>query len=162
MKTLLLAAALVALAVGSAGCSEAEAANPGTAFSGFPFQAFTSQIVDLTTTGTYQVIPPMGRRLFRSSANWEWKTVSGTISTNATYQGGCNSTVDDTFPSHTPTGFTTAAVETNSGAPSSFVSPTPVCDLTSFGFRVKVTVAVTGTTPVLKGKFIQLGALLPK
>ena len=161
MKNLLLALGLL-FVVASSGCSEAEAANPGMAFTGAPFQAFYSQIIDLTTTGTYQVIPVSNKRLFRSSANFEWKTVGGTISTNATYSGGCNSTVDDTFPSHTPTGFTTAVVETNSGAPSSFANPTPVCDLSQFGFRVKIITAVTGTSPVLKGRFIQLGALIPR
>jgi hypothetical protein len=163
MKTLLLALAL-ALAVPACTQAEAGVVNTGTsaAMLGAPFQDFYTAPIDLTVTGTYQVIPPVAKRFDRNTTAWEIKTKSGTISTNPTWQVGANAAVDNLLPSQTPTGFTTNAVETSTAAATSFVTPTPFVDLTTNGLRIQVTVAATGTNPVLTARFRILGALLPK
>lgn len=113
-----------------------------------------SPIIDLTTTGVYQILPPMPYRFNRSTGAWRIREKGGTVSVNPTWQIGTNAAVDDVNPSNTPTGFTTAVVNQEMGAPTAFAT-TFFWDLSQFGLRVQVTAPATGTNPVLKAQFRQ-------
>ena len=125
-----------------------------------PLVGAYSDIIDLTTTGTYVIVQPTPNRIRIIQSAWEIKTTGGTISTNPTYSGGSNdASYDNYYASQTTTGFTTGAAETII-APAA-ISPNPYVDLTTSGFKVKVTVAATGSSPVLTVRFFLYGLLLP-
>jgi hypothetical protein len=123
--------------------------------------AWVSEVIDLTVTGTYDLVPPMGYRFDRGAVGWEIKSTGGTISTSPTYSVGANAaTYNDYLAAQTSAGFTTQAAETIV-SPGSFVTPTPVRDISANGLKVVVSVAATGVAPVLTARLRILGTLVP-
>jgi hypothetical protein len=136
---------------------------PEPVASGFASPCFVvyTAAIDLTTTGTYQVLPAMPYRLDRSTMTWEIESKSGTVSVNPTWQVGSNNSIDDICPSQTPTGFTTGAIHAIVAAPTSF-GTNLMYDLTTNGVRIQVTAGATGVTPVLTARFrLQVLGLTP-
>jgi hypothetical protein len=120
-----------------------------------------TEVIDLVTTGTYNLVPPVGYRFDRGAVAWEIKSTGGTISTSPTYSVGANaSTYNDYLAAQTSAGFTTQAAETIV-SPGSFVTPTPVRDISVNGLKVVVSVAATGVDPVLTARLRILGQLIP-
>lgn len=124
-----------------------------------PFVAYTDAI-DLSVTGTYQVVQPVAARLFRILApQWEIKSKTGTVSASPTFQVGTNSGINDINSSGTAAGFTSQAAET-AVLTSTAVSPTPYPDLSANGVRVQVTAGAT-LTGALTARLVMLCALMP-
>lgn len=106
--------------------------------------AFT-QVIDLTATGTYTIIPPTPARLgLVLDLAWEIKSVNA-CSVSPTYSVGSNSpNFNNKNVSQTAAGFTTQAAETRVANTSS-VAPVPVLDLSTDGLKVNVTGGATAT-----------------
>lgn len=122
-----------------------------------------SQVIDLTTTGTYVLIPAIAARIRLVVAmTWELETVGGTRSVAPTLSvGGNDSTYDDLCASQTgAAGLLTQAAHTG-GLAVTTVSPNPMVDLTTSGLKVKITAAMTGSSPVCTARLLVLYALFP-
>jgi hypothetical protein len=140
---------------------DAAVTGRATATGGVVHCAWVSEVIDLTVTGTYDLVPPVGYRFDRGAVAWEIKSTGGTISTSPTYSVGANdATYNDYLAAQTSAGFTTQAAETIV-SPGSFVTPTPVRDISANGIKIVVSVAATGTSPVLTARLRMLGTLVP-
>ncbi len=121
-----------------------------------PMRAWVSAIIDLTTTGTYNVIGPTPMRFLNIQCRLEVKTsTSSTVS--PTLQGGTDAGASNLFASQSVAGLVGAAVEsTFSLLP---INPLPAVDLTANGFSLKVTAGATATA--LTARLILTGMLAP-
>lgn len=130
----------------------------GAALENFPpaFAAY-SDVIDLATTGTYVVLPPIAGRLYRVLAPvWEIKSKPGAVSVSPTFQVGTNASIDNIVASGTAAGFISQPAETSVSLTA--VSPIPFGDLTANGLRVQVTAPATGA---LTARLVLLAAIIP-
>jgi hypothetical protein len=120
-----------------------------------------TEVIDLVTTGTYNLVPPMGYRFDRGLTAWQIVSTGGTIATSPTYSVGSNaSSYNDYLAAQTSAGFTTQAANTFI-SPGSFATPAPAKDISASGLKVVISIGATGTSPVLTGRFRIVGSLIP-
>lgn len=115
-----------------------------------------SEEMDLVNgAGTfYSMIPACPFYMVRLVSPSAWITVvGGTRSVVGTFQSGSNSAADDYgTAANFNAAFLTQEANTLATLNINTVTPVPVLDLTTNGFRLKVATAMTGTAPVCKAR----------
>lgn len=116
-----------------------------------------SDVIDLKTTGDYEIIAPVGLRFAAFFVSVDIvESVACTVA--PTLSVGSNaSAYNDTAASATPAAFTTQAA--NSRVSLATVNPLSWVDLTANGLRAKVTGAATATT--LTARILAWGIPVP-
>lgn len=110
----------------------------------------------------YSLIDPCPFYLVRLVSPSGWITsVGGTRSVVGTFQSGSNSAADDYGTAAAfNSAFLTQAANTLATLNINTVTPVPVLDLTTNGFRIKIVTAMTGTVPVCTVRATAIGLLM--
>ncbi len=122
-----------------------------------------SAVIDLTTTGTYVIMPAMtGRLRMMIASAWLIESTGGTLSGGAVFSIGTNTpNFDNLYASQgTPAALLTQVANTYVVAGTS-ISPLPAPSTTADGIKIKVTTAVTGTLPVLTVRLLVQAGIMP-
>lgn len=129
-------------------------------------EAYTD-VIDLTTTGVYVVLPPIAGRLGRPGAAvgpgaWHIVAVGGTRSVAPTFSAGSNdATYDNVYASAVGSALLLSQAAATVVTAGSAVSPFPTVDMTASGFKVNVTAAATGAGIVLTARFVMTFTIVP-
>ncbi|HET7485831.1 MAG TPA: hypothetical protein VFJ64_10725 [Solirubrobacterales bacterium] len=152
------ATALAAGSLAAADFAKLATVGAGNAICGVGY----TQVVDLTTTGTYSIIPATPGRVRAIATVWELKTVGGTRSVAPTLSIGTNSLNYNDFAASQAGSaqLLTQAAETWAGAITQ-ISPAPALDISTNGLVLNVTAGATGAGIVLTARLAIWYALFP-